>query len=130
MGDRHFAVIEDCEKILCGCFHEPYPAQPVEGSGAHGADAAGLGGILAVCLYLFHDALPCPLGKCGIGRRQVSASDLKIEDGLPVGFVSGMKEREGFGLVLRAQTDLFPGRRVLAVINTRSPEEDESLFHN
>jgi hypothetical protein len=40
-----------------------------------------------------------------------------------------MKEREGFGFVLGAQAVLLARHGVLAVINPRSAEQDESRFH-
>jgi hypothetical protein len=55
---------------------------------------------------------------------------VEIEHWLAVGFILGMQEREGFAFVLRAQTVLLAGGRILAVINPRSAEHDESLFHN
>jgi hypothetical protein len=69
------------------------------------------------------------LGDSGIAGRQVGAGDVKIEDGLPVGFVLGMQERKRLGFVLRAQAVLFAGGRVLTVKNARSAEQDESRFH-
>jgi len=41
-----------------------------------------------------------------------------------------MKERERLAFVLRAKAVLLARNRVLAVENARSPEQDESLFHN
>jgi hypothetical protein len=58
-------------------------------------------------LHLLHDASPSSLGKGGIARRQVGAGNVEIERGLPVGFVLGMKEREGFGFVLGVKAVLF-----------------------
>ena len=79
--------------------------------------------------HLVHWRLPGALGNLGVGRGQVGARDVEIEDGLPVGFVFGMQEGEGFGLVLGAEAGLLTGGRVLAVENARSAEQDESLFH-
>jgi hypothetical protein len=55
---------------------------------------------------------------------------MKIEDGLAEGFVFGMQERQGFGFVLRSETDLLAGGGVLGIENARSPEHDKPLFHN
>jgi hypothetical protein len=55
---------------------------------------------------------------------------LKIENRLPVGFVLGMKDGQGFGLVLGAQAVLFARHGVLGIKNSGSPEQDESRFHN
>jgi hypothetical protein len=49
---------------------------------------------------------------------------------LPGGLVFGVKKGDGFAFVFGAETDLFAGRRFLAVENARPPEQDESLFHN
>jgi hypothetical protein len=46
------------------------------------------------------------------------------------GLVLGVQEGDGLGLVFGSQTGLFAGGRILAVEDARSPEQDESLFHN
>jgi hypothetical protein len=73
-----------------------------------------------------HRRLPSPVRHFGVGSRQICPGNLQIRDGLPVGFVLGMQKRQRFGLVLRAQTDLFPGRRVFGVKSSGSPKQDES----
>ena len=79
--------------------------------------------------HLVHWRLPGALGNFRVGRGQVGPGDMQIEDGLPVGLVFGMQKGEGLGFVLRAETGLLAGGRVLAVVNSRSPEHDEFLFH-
>ena len=79
--------------------------------------------------HLVHRHLPSPLGNFGVNSRQIRPGDLQVQDGLPVGFVLGMKDREGFGFVLGAQAVLLARHGGLAVINARSSEQDESLFH-
>ena len=79
--------------------------------GLHGPQTAALRGFLAVRLDLVHHTLPCPLGNGGNGRRQASASDLKIQDRLPHRFVLGVYDGKGFGLILRVETGLLAGGR-------------------
>jgi hypothetical protein len=130
MDDGHLATVQDGQKVFCGGFHELYPAYPVKGSGLHGAGATRPGGVLAVRLHLFHDGSPSALADGGIACCQIGASDVEIKNGLPVGFVFGMQERERLGFVLRAEGGLLARGGVLAVVNARSFEQDESCFHN
>jgi hypothetical protein len=52
--------------------------------------------------HFVHRHLPSSPRHFRIGGRQIRPGDMQVQDGLPVGFVLGMQEREGFGLVLRA----------------------------
>jgi len=79
--------------------------------------------------HLVHRGLPGALGNLAVARGQICPCDVEIEDGLAVGFVLGMQQREGFAFVFGPQAGLFAGRRVFAVVNLATPEEDESLFH-
>ena len=80
--------------------------------------------------HFVHRGLPSALGNLRVGRGQIRPGDVEIEHWLAVGFVLGMQEREGFSFVLGAETVLLAGGGVLAVINPRPAEEDESLFHS
>ena len=77
-----------------------------------------------------HDILPCSLRQCRVGVLQIDLGDLQVHGRLPGRLVLGVKEGDGFALVFGAETGLFAGRRFLAIENARSPEQDESLFHN
>jgi hypothetical protein len=59
--------------------------------------------------------LPSALGNLGVGRGQICPRNMQVQDGLPVGFVLGMKQRQSFGFVLSAQAVLLPGTRPVAV---------------
>jgi hypothetical protein len=61
---------------------------------------------------------------------QIDLGDLHIHGRLARGLVLGVLEGDGLGLVFGSQTGLFAGGRILAVEDARSPEQDESLFHN
>jgi hypothetical protein len=54
---------------------------------------------------------------------------MQVQDGLPVGFVLGMEQRQRLSFVLGAQTDLFVGGGVFGVKNSGSLKHDESRFH-
>ena len=51
---------------------------------------------------------------------------MQVQDGLPVGFVLGMEQRQRLGFVLGAQTVLLVGGGVFGVKNSGSPKQDES----
>jgi hypothetical protein len=55
---------------------------------------------------------------------------LEVQDKLAERFILGVQECKGFGFVLGAQGMLFARDSVLAVINARSPKQDESCFYN
>ena len=72
--------------------------------------------------HFVHRRLPGALCHFGVGGRQIRPGDVKIEHGLPVGFVFGMQQRKRLGFVLGAQAVLFAGGGVLAVKNARPVE--------
>jgi hypothetical protein len=90
-----------------------------------GAGGAGLG-----LGHLNHRHLQCALRHFRIGGRQIRPGDLQVKHRLPVGFVLGMQESEGLGFVFGVQAVLLARQGVLAVINARTLEQNESRFHN
>jgi hypothetical protein len=76
-----------------------------------------------------HRSLPSASVDEGIDRTEIGASDLKIQDWLTTHFVLGAEQRQCLELVLRLQTGLLSGRRILAVIHLAAAEKDEPLFH-
>jgi hypothetical protein len=68
----------------------------------------------------------CAIG--GVGVLQIDLGDLQVHGRLPGRLVFSVKEGDGFGFVLGAQTDLLAGRRFLGVVNARSSEQDESFI--
>jgi hypothetical protein len=76
-----------------------------------------------------HDILPCALCQCRVGVLQIGLGDLQVHGRLPGGLVFCIQEGDGFAFVFCAEAGLSAGRSFLAIENTRSPEQDESLFH-
>jgi len=104
-------------------------ADEVERLLLHRNDMAGMG-IAGFSLgHLVHRGLPGALGYFGVDGGQIGAGNLQIKDGLAVGFVFGMEEGESLGLVFGAQADLLTGGGVLAVVNARPAEQNESRLH-
>ena len=68
----------------------------------HRHDVPGMGRVGFGLGQLVHCRLPSALGNLRVGGRQIRPRNMQVQDGLAVGFVLGMQEREGFGLVLRA----------------------------
>ena len=126
MVHRHFSQPEHHQKILGVGFDEPPLPESVKRAGLQSTDVAHLAGFLAVGLHFVNDGLPSALRYRWIAGRQVGAGDLHIERGLAVGFIFGVKQDAGFGLVLGAQAGLFAGQGVLGIKSSAPVEQDES----
>lgn len=60
-------------------------------------------------------------------RREIRPRDVEVENGLAVGLVPGVKERQRFGFVFGAETDLFAGGGVFAVEHARAAKQNKPL---
>lgn len=76
-----------------------------------------------------HHRLPGALADFRVARRQVRPGDLKVQDGLLAGFVSGVEQAERGGLVLRAKGCLLAGFTVVAPKIIPAAKHAESRFH-
>ena len=79
--------------------------------------------------HFVHGHLPGAGGDGGIGRRQVGAGDLEVEDGLAGSLVPGVEEGVSFRLAAGAEAGLFAGGGVLGVKDPCAPEQNEPLIH-
>jgi hypothetical protein len=54
---------------------------------------------------------------------------MQVEHRLALGFIAGVQETAGLGLVLGAETGLLAGRAVLGVEYLTAPEQGVFVFH-
>lgn len=77
-----------------------------------------------------HDVLPGADGGQRVAVPQIHPGDLAVEAGLALGLIFTVEQGAGFGLVLRAQADLFAGDRILGIIHPGAAEHDVVMIHN
>jgi hypothetical protein len=101
----------------------------VEGSVLHGPFVAFAGGPGLSSGHFVHRHLPGAGGHAGIGRGQVGAGDLEVEDRLAEGFVLRVQQGRRFRFVLGSEAQLLSGGGVLGVEDPCAPEQDKPLIH-